>query len=279
MADEDWDPDDGVDYFNAILNLAEHLTGYVCGNGARSAGLEHFEVLESTGEAYIAAMFPGALTAALAAKGFRLEYPAEDRKTGYVVDVYTTEGMLAGLTNAVRITVERGRYGGIVVGGGVSIRSAAAAEFNAGLPEEALAEGWEDADRGEIETSPFDRSPHPAYWDTYCMRGAEDIDHGVQWVVKYLDGPMAKWFAEHDSVGKLAVQARQPHWISKRFHPVKFRATVAYLATHGHFEHAAELVAWYRRLGEYNSDSIERVTAFDAALRERFPDYAAQRRD
>ncbi|MEV6769195.1 hypothetical protein AB0N05_11270 [Nocardia sp. NPDC051030] len=279
MADEDWDPDDTIDYFNPILNLAEHLTGYVCGNGAQSSGLEHFEILESTGEAHIAATFPAALTEALATRGFRLEYPAEDRKKSYIVDVYAADGPLTGLTAAVEITLKRGRYGGVVVGGGVSIRSAAAAELNAGLPEEALADGWESADRGQIETSPFDRSPHPAYWDTFCMREADDIERGVQWVLKYLDGPMAVWFAERDSVGKLAVHAKQPHWISKRFHPVKFRATVAFFAAHGHFKQAAELVGWYLERDGYDSDSFERATAFDAAMRERFPEYAAERRD
>ncbi|WP_327141058.1 hypothetical protein [Nocardia sp. NBC_01327] len=278
MADEGWDPDDTIDYFNPILNLAEHLTGYVCGNGAQSSGLEHFEILESTGEAHLAATFPAALTEALAARGFRLEYPADDRKKGYIVDVYSAESTLPGLTTAVEITLERGRYGGIVVGGGVSIRSASAAELNAGLPEEALAEGWASADPGQIETSPFDRSPHPAYWDTYCMRGVDDIELGVQWVSKYLDGPMAVWFAERDSVEKLAVHAKRPNWISKIFHPVKFRATVGFFVAHGHFEQAAELVEWYLKRGEYNSDSFERATAFDTALRERFPDYAAERR-
>ncbi|MFF2555445.1 hypothetical protein ACFVUS_30875 [Nocardia sp. NPDC058058] len=279
MSDEDWDADEGIDYFNPILNLAEHLTGYVCGNGAQITGLAHFEVLESTGEAHIAAAFPVAVTKALADRGFRLEHPAQDRNTGYVVDVYTAESSLAGLTTSVEITLKRGRYGGIVVGGSVSIRSRSAAEFNAGLPQEALATGWDSADRGEIETSPFDRSPHPAYWDTYCMRDADDIERGVQWVLKYLNGPMAAWFAQRDSIEKLTILARQPHWASKRLHPVGFRASAAFLAAHGHHEHAAELVAWYLTRDEYNSDSFERATAFDAALRARFPEYASARTD
>lgn len=278
IAQEDRNPDDTIDYFNPILSLAENLTGYVCGNGAQRSGLEHFEILESSSESHIAATFPAALTKALAARGFRLEYPAEDRNTGYTVDIYTADDMPARLTTAVRITLQRGRYGGIVVDGGVSIRSASAAEFNAGLPEEALADGWATADRGEIATSPFDRSPHPAYRDTYCMRTIDDIEHGVKWVLKYLDGPMAAWFAEHGSVEKLAVHAKQPHEISKRLHPVKFRATVAFFATHGHSEQAAELVGWYLDREKYDSDSFERATAFDAAMREHFPDYGAKRR-
>ncbi|MFE3000187.1 hypothetical protein ACFXG4_34965 [Nocardia sp. NPDC059246] len=49
-------------------------------------------------------------------------------------------------------------------------------------------------------------------------------------------------------------------------------------ALNNHSADAADLIAWYLRGGRFDDfDSFDRATAFDIALRVRFPDYADAR--
>lgn len=266
------DQDDPVDYFSGVLGLATDLTGYQCGSGVVGIDAEPFDILETAGDADVLAGFPAALAEALAGKGFRPSPSLDGWRTWFTADT-PVPGLSAGLA----LSIDRSGLGGIRVGGTVSVLSTAAAEVLSALPEHANRQGkrW-FPEFGEIDECAFDPDSDPAYRDTVTMGCAEDIDDGVRWVLRYLEGPMATWFAGYATLADVVSRAQRTRnrWGVESVDTDRVRATIAFTAAHGHPE-AAALMRWYLARPDLgNLDSHERAHAFDAALRARFPDYA-----
>ncbi|MFD3596710.1 hypothetical protein ACFWU5_28680 [Nocardia sp. NPDC058640] len=268
--------EDDPDYFNAILNLGGELTGYDCGNGFSESGPKPFEILDDPDVAAVLNGFPAALAAALAGKGFTASPSLDGYRTWY-----TAATSVPGLTAAVAIRIHRANFGGVTITGSVGIQSAAVAEVLSELPETArLASSSTDAEFGEIDDCRFDPERQLAYPVSHSMVAARDIGDGVDWVMKYLDGPMATWFAERSDVTGLVSRAKTTNVVrgQQNVNPRRLRATIAFCAAHGHHDAAADLAQWYlARTESHPIDSTSRASAFDAALREQFPEYARAR--
>jgi len=94
-------------------------------------------------------------------------------------------------------------------------------------------------------------------------------------------GPVEEWFARFGSPETLLEYARKPSvraYDRVNPNPLLLRAAAVLSVVNGLPQEAAELVAWYlRRDGFHNWDSVDRAEGFDAAMIERFPDYARAR--
>lgn len=271
------DDDEDPDYFNAILRLGTDLTGYACGSGIEKVGALPFEILDRPGIAEVLSRFPGALAEALADKGFRPSPSLDGWRTWY-----TTETPVPGLSAAVVVNIERGRDGEVSIEGSVSILSTAVAEIVADLPEEARKTfSTSDANFGEIDRFRFELDRQSGYPTSYTMWDADSVAHGVQWVTRYLDGAtIVEWFAKRSSLSGLLETAREPTtapWESNP-DPTLLRGTIVLCALEGRAAEAATLMRWYLRRDRFHRwDSRAGASAWDTAVRERFPDYAAAR--
>ncbi len=269
-------PDDEgerTDYFSGVLGLATAVTGYQCGSGVVGIAAEPFDILETAGVADVLTGFPTALADALADSGFRPSRSLDGRQTWFTADT-PVPGLSAGLA----VSLDRSGGGGVRVGGAVCVLSSAAADVLTALPENAdLPRTRWHPEYGEIDWCDFDHpDSDPAYRRTATLWCAEDIDDGVRWVSRNLDGPMATWLAGYSTLADVVSRAKRTHnrWGTESVDTDQVRATIAFTAAHGHPE-AADLMRWYLpRAGRGQSDTPERVLAFDAVLRARFPDYA-----
>ncbi|WP_405497053.1 hypothetical protein [Nocardia sp. NBC_00511] len=271
------DDDDDPDYFNAILRLGTDLTGYQCGSAIEKAGALPFEVLDRPEIAEVLIRFPDALAEALAAKGFGPSPALDGWRTWYTADT-----PVPGVTAAVVIATERERDGDISIKGSVSILSAAVAEVVAGLPEEAR-ETFSTSNKkfGEIDQFRFELDRQSDSPTSYAMWNADTVAQGVEWVTRYLDGAaITEWFAKRSSLPALLDTAREPTtapWESNP-DPTLMRGTIVLCALDGRAQEAATLMRWYLQRDQFHRwDSRAGASAWDAAMRERFPDYAAAR--
>ncbi|MET8651196.1 hypothetical protein [Nocardia aurea] len=112
------------------------------------------------------------------------------------------------------------------------------------------------------------------------MREA-DTALAVEWFSSRISESVADWFAERDSLEKLIAVANTPlpNKVPERVDPARLRATVVLCVLNGRLQEAAALMGAHVRRDHVppNVDSLERVSAFDAHLCQRFPEYAALR--
>ncbi|MGX1810900.1 hypothetical protein ACWIGI_34710 [Nocardia sp. NPDC055321] len=110
-----------------------------------------------------------------------------------------------------------------------------------------------------------------------------DVPRAAQWVMSCLHGPVGEWLSHRDSLPKLIHLAKQIQpsiMVGYRPSPNAYllRMIVIHCVLHEHAAEAADLMAWYLRGDLFDRfDSLERATAFDIALCERFPEYATSR--
>ncbi|MBF6451767.1 hypothetical protein IU429_29310 [Nocardia elegans] len=189
--------------------------------------------------------------------------------------------LVPGLTAVVAINLDRSHSDGIRLTGWVSIVSPTVAQVVASLPAEARQTFLSLGDEyGEIDSCKFDLGQEAAYAPAFGMWDAGDITGGVQWVMKYVDGPMAAWLAKRGTLPALLETAREPATVSWETNPdpTLLRGVVVLCALVGRAHEAATLMQWYlQRDTLHRWDSREDASLWDAALRERFPDYAAAR--
>ncbi|MFF3229035.1 hypothetical protein ACFYV7_40035 [Nocardia suismassiliense] len=267
-ADDDEDEDE--DYFAAIRALGAHLTGYREHQLIGQPDEAVFEILETPGEAAIWRGFPDALADALSAEGFAM-WPALPGGELW----YTADTAVAGLTGAVGINMWR-ESGGIGINGKVAVMWVA--DIMADLPQEANSADHSER-YGTIADCYFGSPAYPL--PSFRMSAGDDIAAGVDWVMEYVNGPMAVWFEERSGVADLVAQAKTIWRRSPGVEMVKprlLRATVAFCAANGHAIAAADLMQWYLTRNQFvPTDSLDRATTFDTWLQDRFSHYAAAR--
>jgi len=267
--------EDLPDYFNAILRLGTEMTGYECGYPIDHPDEEPFEMLEPPGEAAVLEGFPIALADEMAERGLR---PIPSRYEG--VYTFAADTDVPGLSAAVQIGIERGRYGGIVVRGGVSLWSAAVAELLPALEGAERADPGFPQDAGELAGSAFYSSEQPDRADWHVMWAPDGIAGGVQWVRGYLDGPMATWFGERSSIDGLLTAVRSANSDTGWRHTgprVRMGPMIVFYVLEDRYTEAADLMGGFLERLPDPSMGRDLAVALDSALKERFPGYAAVR--
>ncbi|MFE3798364.1 hypothetical protein [Nocardia tengchongensis] len=121
----------------------------------------------------------------------------------------------------------------------------------------------------------------PGEYSRYAMYDSAGVVDAARWFMRCVDGPVGDWFLQRDSLTKLVAQARRPQENAVNDQSPRaqlVRTTVILSALNGRLADAAGLMGWYLQTGLFGRvDSYEQATAFDAALRERFPGYAQAR--
>ncbi|WP_216911684.1 hypothetical protein [Nocardia noduli] len=183
----------------------------------------------------------------------------------------------------VSARIAQRRDGGVVISGHTYLVSALIGEFARELSPEA-----------QLDLEPIDRDfldcvEHVGFGSlarpqntalVFPVSDADGLASGVGKFLRYVSGPVSKWFSERDSIDKLIGLARvpTPRTNPENIRPDRLRGTVVLCLTQGRPGAAAALMHWYLERGRFNvMDSFERASAFDAALSERFPEYAAAR--
>ncbi|WP_460718379.1 hypothetical protein [Nocardia heshunensis] len=167
--------------------------------------------------------------------------------------------------------------------GSASLISIDAGKLISGLPRAARMAEWgeTDWDLGLMDLTIFSDHIDPGEYDLYAMYDLADVVDAATWFMRCVDGPVGDWFSQRDSLTKLVAQARKPQENAVNDQSPRaqlVRATVIVSALNGRLADAAGLMGWYLRTGLFSEvDSYEQATAFDAALRERFPGYAQAR--
>ncbi|WP_146251122.1 hypothetical protein [Nocardia tenerifensis] len=185
------------------------------------------------------------------------------------------------MTAAVMATVQKDGFGGVGINARAWIVSAAVADVLRDMPGAALAGGG--AEPNFLESVLFGFFEHPQDPREISVAGEAAIADGVGEFTRLLAGPVEDWFAARGSVSALLELALLPNLTGldrANPDPVRLRGIVILCALNGRSRDAAALIDEYlRRDGFHKWDSIEQASAFDAAMRERFPEYRQARGD
>ncbi|MEV6102917.1 hypothetical protein [Nocardia sp. NPDC051981] len=177
------------------------------------------------------------------------------------------------MTSTVDADIERHRDGGLRLKGTARIGSPAVEEVMHDMPGDGLSRG--DINRGLFDL--LDTSPKPP---VMSIDFDAQLDVAVAQCMEYVRGPVREWFAKRSTFPALLQTAREPTiapWETNP-DPTLLRGTVVLCVLDGRVRDAASLMRWYLQRGQFHRwDSLEDAAAFDAAMRERFPDYAAER--
>ncbi|WP_327141387.1 hypothetical protein [Nocardia sp. NBC_01327] len=218
------------------------------------------------------------LTKAMEAEGFTtcapLEvWPSTGPQLWTKVRFSPTDESIPRMTRVVDAYIERHRNGGLRLEGTARIGSPAVDEIMRDLPGEGLSRG--DIDRALFEL--LDESPEPL---VMSVDFDTDVDRSVTKFMGYVRGPARVWFAKRATFSALLETAREPTiapWETNP-DPTLLRGTLLLCVLDGCVQEAASLMRWYLQREQFHRwDSLEDASAFDTAMRERFPDYAAAR--
>ncbi|MFC9994588.1 hypothetical protein [Nocardia sp. NPDC127526] len=107
------------------------------------------------------------------------------------------------------------------------------------------------------------------------MPEPDRVDSAVEWFMDFVSGPAAEWFAGRDSIEKLVELAKTPNaGTIDNISPRRLRGIATLCVVNGRMDDAHSLMDWYIQRGKFNVlDSLERASAFDAALAMCFPTY------
>ncbi|MEV6066334.1 hypothetical protein AB0L82_07275 [Nocardia sp. NPDC052001] len=280
--------------FDLPMFLAEELVGYSYDSPLATAEtsaadsattapddtVEPFETLESPVTAELLGGVTERLTAALTAAGFTAVDPLDDWRCWF-----TRDTAVPGITAAVAAHIRRSRFGDVEIDGYAVLFDAEVGRLVAELPDTAWLDREEGDDRrfGDIDDLGFagsDRGWDPGHG--FLLGRGADFDKAVEWFMGYVRGPVAPWLAQWPDAQAFLDSARLRDK-GMRFNAARLRAAVVWCLLHDSPVQAADLMGWYlrpfRRLRDPFGafDSHARATAFDLALRERFPEYARAR--
>ncbi|MFE3025986.1 hypothetical protein [Nocardia tengchongensis] len=171
--------------------------------------------------------------------------------------------------------------------------SAEVGEVVRALPESAwVTDNYPDSGgsgRGQIELTIFDDHIRGGWYGPADLGDEDngfgdekDVPKAAEWVMECLRGPVGEWLSRRDSLPKLIDVAKHTESATIHYQPspraYRLRMIVILCVLNERPAAAADLIAWYLGGGRFDRfDSFERATAFDIALRERFPDYADAR--
>ncbi|MEU6579286.1 hypothetical protein [Nocardia sp. NPDC046763] len=218
------------------------------------------------------------LTKAMAAEDFAVcapleRWPSAGKRLWTEVYFSPTSESIPRLTSTVDAHIERHRDGGLRLEGTARIGSPAVDEVMRDMPGDGLSYG--DIDRGRFDL--LDVSPKPP---VMSIDFDAELDVSVAQFMDYVRGPVREWFAKRSAFPALLQTAREPTtapWETNP-DPTLLRGTVVLCVLDGRAQDAASLMRWYLQRDQFHRwDSLEDASAFDAAMRERFPAYAAER--
>ncbi|MFC9994587.1 hypothetical protein [Nocardia sp. NPDC127526] len=182
------------------------------------------------------------------------------------------------LTMAVECLVEtlKGRMG---MAAYAHLMSVEVAEVTRSFPLAARSKEWSDTDYdlSLVEMTAFNNYIKAGWYGVFDLDDEASVASAAEWVMQCVRGPVGEWFSQRDSLAKLVGLAKYPTPKSvDQANPdaERLRATVILCALNGRLADAAGLMGWYLQAGRFSDfDSFERATAFDIALRQRFPGY------
>lgn len=218
------------------------------------------------------------LTKSMEAEGFTVCAPSQRwPSTGKLLwtEIYfsPTSESIPRMTSTVDAHIERHRDGGLRLEGTARIGSPAVEEVMRDMPGEGLSHG--DINRGR-----FDLLDASSKLPVMSIDFAAEIDVAVAQFMDYVRGPVREWFAKRSTFPALLQTAREPTiapWETNP-DPTLLRGSVVLCALDGRVQDATSLMRWYLRRDQFHRwDSRKEASAFDAAMRERFPAYAAER--
>ncbi|MEV0028805.1 hypothetical protein [Nocardia sp. NPDC050793] len=135
---------------------------------------------------------------------------------------------------------------------------------------------------GEIDSIPFGYFDNPLDASRKISLSHEvDLDYAVNQFMRFVRGPVYRWFEQRSSVDKLSVLARASHpmdFDKVNPEPMRLRGCVILSVLADRVEDAASLMGWYLDQSQFHAwDSFEQAAAFDVALGQQFPGYARAR--
>lgn len=217
------------------------------------------------------------LTKAMESEGFAVcapqeRWPATGRLLWTEIYFGPTSESIPTMTSTVDAHIERHRDGGLRLEGTARIGSRAVEDVMRDMPGDGLNFGDIDAARFKL----LDVSPKPP---VMSIDFDAELDVAVAQFMEYVCGPVRGWFAKRSTFPALLETAREPTiapWETNP-DPTLLRGTVVLCVLDGRVQDAAALMRWYLRRDQFHRwDSLGDASAFDAAMRERFPAYAAQ---
>ncbi|MGW5106339.1 hypothetical protein [Nocardia sp. NPDC004123] len=218
------------------------------------------------------------LTKAMGAEGFTVcappeRWPATGRLLWTEFYFGPTSESIPRMTSTVDAHIERHRDGGLRLEGTARIGSPAVGEVMRDMPGDGLSYG--DINRGRFDL--LDASPKPP---VMSIEFDAELDVSVARYMEYIRGPVREWFAKRSTFPALLQTAHEPTiapWETNP-DPTLLRGTVVLCVLDGRASEAASLMRWYLQRDQIHRwDSLEDASAFDAAMRERFPAYAVER--
>lgn len=184
---------------------------------------------------------------------------------------HPAQAPIPGMTQVLDAYIERQHDGGLSLSGTARIGSPAVDKLMEELPGEGLSRG--DINRGLFELLD-DTETFP------IMIYADVVDDAVADFMACVRGPVRTWFDKRSTFPALLQTAREPTiapWETNP-DPTLLRGTLLLCILDDRVSDAAALMDWYLHREQFHKrDSLADATAFDTALRERFPEYAAAR--
>lgn len=150
------------------------------------------------------------------------------------------------------------------------------------MPSEVLVKVDLHLRRNLLGSAAFMHFARPRGTSEIWVSSEEGAERAVSEFRRLYYGPVEEWFARFGSPETLLENARKPTGVRDydrvNPNPVLLRAAAVLSVVNGLPQEAADLVDWYlHRDGFHNWDSIDRAEGFDAAMIERFPEYARAR--
>ncbi|MFF4027810.1 hypothetical protein ACFYY5_33700 [Nocardia elegans] len=184
---------------------------------------------------------------------------------------HPSQAPIPGMTRVLDAYIERQPDGGLSLSGTARIGSPVVDKLMEELPGEGLSRG--DINRGLFELLD-DTATFP------IMMYADIVDDAVADFMACVRGPVRTWFDKRSTFPALLRTAREPTiapWETNP-DPTLLRGALLLCIMDGRASDAAALMDWYlHRETLHRWDSRAEATAFDTALRECFPEYAAAR--
>ncbi|MBV7704004.1 hypothetical protein NOVA_14590 [Nocardia nova] len=216
------------------------------------------------------------LPKAMLAEGYTLSRPPQvgpsaNKVSWTKLSFHPAQAPIPGMTRVIDAFIKRQHDGGLSLSGTAKIGSPAVERLMEDLPGEGLT-------RGEIDCTLFklldDTETFP------IVMYADVVDDAVADFMTCVRGPVRTWFEKRSTFPALLQTAREPTLSPGETNPdpILLRGALLLCLLDDRASDAAALMDWYLHRETFHRwDSRADATAFDTALRERFPEYAIAR--